>query len=158
MKKIFFLILFWVSAAGAFAQLDSSKIRIGGIIIKGKICDNILYFVKYNPGSFPLMDSVFKVKYLNPPSNNTDVTIDSVNNKEWLKMWRMFNTDVISLRENWDKDLKDELNLHGTTWIKQRILKDTQGSTNIMGTDEEGNARRKEGQKYGKKENDEVVN
>lgn len=162
MKKLLLISLLFI-AVNSFAQ-DTSKFRIAGIVLKGKVCDNILYFVKYNPSSFPLMDSVFKSKYTNPPGNNTDVTIDSVANKEWLRMWRIFNLDPISLREGWRKDLTDELNLHGTTWIKQRIIMDTQGTNGnnnqrpITGTDQEADARKKEGQKYGKKENDEVVN
>lgn len=153
MKKILLLLaVITLFTASSFAQLGSSKIRIGGIVLKGKHCDLILSVVKYNVSNFPLLDSVLKVKYLNPPSNNADVTIDSVSNKEWLRIFRLFNTHTIALRESYYKDVKDELNLHGTVWIKQRIIKDQYVN------DADLDAARKDGQRYGKKQDDDFVN
>lgn len=147
MKKIIFLL--FLIPVFCNAQIDSSKIKTAGIVLKGKDCDMILNLVKEDVGNFPDLDSLLKLKYRNPPSNNTDVTLDSIPNRQWLKIATKSKNDIMFVLEGVYKNIDTELRLHGTAWIISRMDKDKSVS------DKDYDTRKKVGQKYGKRLDDE---
>lgn len=147
MKTISFIILFLISTT-CFCQLDSSKIKTSGIVLKGRDCDMILYLIKYETYSYPQLDSVLKVKYANPPGDNQDVTIDSVPARQFLRLALKAKYNNVCLVEGMFNRIDAELRLHGTAWLINKLNRDKTGS------DATYDALKKEGQKYGKKQDE----
>ena len=131
------------------SQVDSSKLKTSGIVFKGKDLDMVADIVRADPMNFPDLDSLIKLKYRNPPANTADVTLDSIPNRQLLKIALRMKSDNMCVLGNVFKNVDAELRLHGTAWIISRLDKD-----NYV-TDAALVDRRKRGQRYGQKKDDE---
>ena len=130
-------------------QIDSSKIKTSGIVLKGKDVDMVCDIVRSDPANFPDLDSLIKLKYRNPPANTADVTLDSIPNRQWLKIALRMKNDNMCVLENVFKNVDAELRLHGTAWIISRLDKDKYVSDAAVVD------RRKRGQRFGQQKDDE---
>lgn len=149
MKKAIVIILILVSL-NSFAQVDSSKLKTSGIILKGKDCDALAYFIRFDIGNYPDLDSLIKVIYRNPPANGANVTLDSIPAKQWLRVTRFIKYNQICLLQGVFDRINTELRLHGGSWIVGKLDKD-----NIT-SDAEYQAFKSEGQRFAKKNDDDI--
>lgn len=145
MKKILFVILIFIGFKG-LAQVDSSTIRISGIVLKGKDFKIVAFFCMKNSARYPTIDSIVKV--VGEPGESNDVTFNSVPNRQWFKMYQDFKqspTCLVSINNNF-KRLDDELRLHGSVWLIWRLNNDE------FQYDAENTIMKKAGASYAKKE------
>lgn len=148
MKKIFLLVLIIVSIT-SFSQ-DSSKLKTSGIILKGKDCDAVGYFIRTDIGNYPDLDSLIKVIYRNPPGNAANVTLDSIPAKQWLRIVRSMKINQICLLQGVYDRVNNELRLHGGSWMVGKLDKD-----NIV-SDAEYSQLKNDGQRFAKKNDDDI--
>lgn len=153
MKKILFIQFICILySGGLFAQSDSSKQRVSGIIVKGKDSDGIANIIKGSPNEYPILDSVIKQVYTATVNDNDNITLNSIPNKEWLRMIRKLRADPDWLIAKTYDRVHDTLFLRAGSWVISRIIVDDNKQTATIDN------RKKDGQKYGKKQDDEPVN
>lgn len=148
MKKIF-LIAFLIPTI-CFSQIDTSSVRISGLIFKGRDVDIVGAMVKNESDRFSTIDSTIKIIYVSPPGSNVDVTFNSIPGKEWLRMIRKISQNVICLNadNNVWKRMSDEMRLHGSAWLIHKLDLDKADADKIY------DDLKKSGQKYAKKQDD----
>ena len=127
---------------------DSAKMRVSGVILKGREADCVADIIRMNPSDFPILDSVIKALYIVKPANGDDVTFNSVPNKEWMRIFKRVKNDPVLIIKNAFKNIMDELLLHGGSFIIHRI------NLEVVQSDDEFNAKKKSGQDYAQKKDD----
>lgn len=145
MKKIFLSLMIIISLQ-SFGQVDSSAIRINGIILKGKDFKMVSYFCMLNSARYPVLDSF--VKAVTFPADGDNVTFDNIPNRQWWKLYQdmKVNQSCLLATNNNFKRLDDELRLHGSVWLIWRL-------NNAIPDDDDLNLNmRKAGANYAKKD------
>lgn len=120
MKYILILLLL---PTFCYSQIDSSKTKLS-IIIAAKNCEYIsLLFEKNN--KYEDIDSTTKKKFriASPPTNNTNVQIDSVESRILADLYGNLSYDPVALSDTTKclKDYEDACRASGGVWLNIRI-------------------------------------
>lgn len=121
MKYILILLLFPVITQ---AQLDSSKFKIS-VTINARDCEYVSLLMERN-NKFENLDSTLKAKFrvASPPSNATNVIIDSIEGRAWLDICRSLSIDITALHANCFKRVSDAVRATTSVWIINKLDKD----------------------------------
>lgn len=125
MKYLLTFLGLFISAI-SFSQVDSSRSKIS-LSITAKDCEYVVKtFEKSN--KFEDLDSTLKKKFrgASPPSNNNNVTIDSVEVRVYRSIMQMLRDDVVAVQNNVYKRISDLLIANGNAWIIDKLSKDLQ--------------------------------
>lgn len=123
MKKIITLPILILSL-NCFSQLDSSRFKIS-ITIGARDCEYVSLLIE-KTNKFEGLDSTLKSKFriASPPSNATNVVVDSIEGRVWLDINRSLSMDITALHANCFKRVDDAIRLTNSTWIVNKLNRD----------------------------------
>lgn len=122
MKTIIILLLLFPAVCAA--QLDSSRFKIS-VTINARDCEYIsLLMDKTN--KFEALDSTLKVKFrvASPPSNSTNVVVDSIEGRAWLSITRSLSIDLVAMHANSFKRVSDAIRATTSIWVINKLDRD----------------------------------
>lgn len=121
MKYIFILLMLPVMA---HSQLDSSRFKIS-ITIGARDCEYISILMEKN-NKFEPLDSTLKAKFrvASPPSNSTNVVVDSIELRCWLDIMRSLSIDITAMHANCFKRVSDAIIATGSVWVINKLARD----------------------------------
>lgn len=137
----------WPGPSSFFAD-DSSRSKIS-VTINAKDCEYIALLFD-NSNKYEDIDSITRSKFrvASPPTGNTNVTIDSIEQRVWLDIDNRLAGDYIALTNNVFKRVDDAIRLAGGTWIINKL------NRAVTDRGDEFDLRRQIGRKYLRKQED----
>lgn len=123
MKKILFILLLLPSLC--HGQVDSSTIKIT-VTVQARDIEFFSGYTFGNPNYELLFDATkAKFRVTNPPTNTTNVTIDTVATGTWLSLLNDLRQDPIAVAANVFSRIETNVRAAGNTWLNNSLTSAT---------------------------------